>query len=187
MKIALVIGHRASAPGAYGSAGVPEWHFWNDAVSEILSRVNVPSSDIKVFYRKEKGTGYNQRMVDLHKEIDEWGADISISFHFNAASNPSANGHEVLYCSSSFTSKKLAEQMNSIFSRKLSNKDRGIKPRLKKERGGGFLCRGKSRCILVEPFFASHQHEYIRGGLNREALISSFVEFIENPNLVSPV
>jgi hypothetical protein len=67
--------------------------------------------------------------------------------------------------------------MNSILNTNLSNKDRGIKKRRKDERGGGFLCMGKSTCILIEPFFASNQSDYLRGR-GRKQLIDSIVQFI---------
>jgi N-acetylmuramoyl-L-alanine amidase len=178
-KIALVVGHRASSPGAYGNAGLPEWHFWNAAVSEIVARAEGIPVQLKVFHRKERGGGYTSKMKQLHREIDAWGADISVSLHFNASSHASANGHEVLYCSFSRNGKRYAEIMNNKFTEFLPNKDRGVKPKTKHDRGGGFLCRGRSACILIEPFFASHQNEYIQGGVSRGALIRSMVEFIK--------
>jgi N-acetylmuramoyl-L-alanine amidase len=141
-KIALVVGHRKSAPGAYGDMGIPEWSFWNDAVKEIMNRAMGANADIRVFHRQEHGTGYTQRMKELHREIDAWGADISVSLHFNASSNAAANGHEVLFCAISSRGRKYAELMNEKFNKYLDNKDRGIKPKAKKDRGGGFLCRG---------------------------------------------
>ena len=182
-KIALVVGHRASAPGAYGNAGLPEWHFWNAAVAEVMARSEGLPVSLKVFHRKEHGTGYTQRMKELHREIDAWGADISVSLHFNASSNGAANGHEVLYCSSSKGGLRYAALMNDIFTKNLPNKNRGIKPKSKGDRGGGFLCRGRSYCILIEPFFASHQSEYVPGGAHRGDLIRSIVEFIEAVSL----
>jgi len=178
-NIALVVGHRASSPGAYGNAGVPEWNFWNDGVSEIVQKANGFPVELRVFHRQETGGGYTTKMKKLHREIDAWGADISVSLHFNASSNASANGHEVLYCSFSSRGRRYAEMMNAKFNKFLSNKDRGIKPKTKKDRGGGFLCRGRSACILIEPFFASHQNRYMHNGSDRHGLIQSIVEFIE--------
>ena len=177
-KIALVVGHRQSSKGAYGSAGLAEWDYWNEFSLDLLDLLASSDIEVRVFHRKEKGSGYNQRMVDLHREIDSWGAKISISMHFNASANGSANGHEVLYCESSKTSANYAGLMNRIFTDNLDNRDRGIKKKSRKDRGGGFLCRGNSYCILVEPFFASNQHEYMRGQIGREKLLLSFKEFL---------
>jgi N-acetylmuramoyl-L-alanine amidase len=179
-KIALVVGHRSRSQGAYGNMGISEWIFNSDLAKEIVDEADDIDVDLKIFYRRESGHGYTQRMKTLHKEIDAWGADISVSLHFNASSHASANGHEVLHCAFSSTSAKYAALMNSSFTKHLNNKDRGVKPKSRKDRGGGFLCRGRSYCILVEPFFASHQNEYIQGQRGREELINSFIEFFEN-------
>jgi len=176
-KIALVIGHRSRSQGAYGNAGQSEWTFYNDLVKEIVVAAKELDVELKVFHRREQGHGYTQRMKHIHQEIDAWGASISVSCHFNASSHASANGHEVLHCASSSTSAKYAKVMNDAFSHNLSNRDRGVKKKTKKNRGGGFLCRGRSYCILIEPFFASHQSEYMRHSQGREDLINSFLEF----------
>ena len=128
-----------------------------------------------VFHRSETIKGYGEKMKDLHKRIDEWGAEVSVSFHFNAFGVEAVNGHEILYHSKG--GKKLAKKMDKIFDIYLDNRDRNIKQRNRKQRGGGFLSRGKSLCILVEPFFASHQDRFMDGG-ERQNLLTSFVEFL---------
>jgi len=178
-KIALLVGHRSGSQGAYGNAGLSEWTFYNAMVDEIIQAAEGIDVELKVFHRKDAGYGYSQRMKHVHKEIDAWGADITISLHFNAASNSSANGHEVLHCASSQKSGEYAKIMNNIFNRNLNNRDRGVKPKTMEDRGGGFLCRGKSHCILIEPFFASHQNEYMPGTEGRKNLIDSLVEFLK--------
>lgn len=175
-KIALVIGHRSGSKGAYGDAGISEWDFWNEFISDIY--VDLPTNhQFKLFLRSNAVDGYGERMKEMHKRIDEWGADISVSFHFNASSIESVTGHEVLYCSNG--GKRLAVLMDKHLDMWLNNKDRNIKKRLKHDRGGGFLCRGNSKCILVEPFFASHQSKFIRGGEHRSDLINAFLGFFE--------
>ncbi len=178
-KIALVVGHRSRSQGAYGNAGHSEWSFYNDLVEEVIHAAKGMNVELKIFHRKENGHGYTQRMKHLHQEIDAWGGNISISCHFNASSHASANGHEVLHCASSHTSAKYARIMNDIFTRHLPNRSRGIKKRTKKQRGGGFLCRGRSYCILIEPFFASNQSDYMLHTRGREDLINSFLEFFD--------
>jgi len=182
MKIALVVGHRKSAQGAVGSEGISEYVFWDDLLHELITDGWLSNdNEVKIFYRRDRANGYGERMRDLHWRIDAWGADISVSFHFNAAGNKRVDGHEVLYCSKG--GKKLAEIMDALFDQYLDNRCRGIKKRGRKDRGGGFLCRGRSACILIEPFFASHQHLYADGGEERENLMSAIADFI---NLVAP-
>ncbi len=176
-KIPLVIGHRQGSQGAYGNEGISEYIFNRYLIADILEEIDLDRHDVRVFERRNEGSGYTERMKDLHKRIDRFGADYSISFHFNSASNQSVDGHEVLYCSKK--GKALAKKLNAKFNEYLDNNDRGIKKRTKGQRGGGFLCRGKSVCILAEPFFASHQYEYIQeSGVERENLISAYADFI---------
>lgn len=178
-KIALVVGHRSRSQGAYGNAGKSEWMYYNELSREIMDLEKVPGIELKVFYRKEQGSGYSQRMVNLHQDIDSWGADISISMHFNASSHVSANGHEVLYYEKSHKSGRYAKIMNDLYSKYLDNRDRGVKSKSKKDRGGGFLYRGMSNCILIEPFFASNQDQYMPGKEERKNLLTCFHEFFK--------
>ena len=126
-------------------------------------------------YRGNYG-GYTEKMKDLHRRIDNWGADLSISFHFNAASNELVNGHEILYCSDK--GYEYAVQLDELFDAYLDNNDRGVKKRSKHDRGGGFLCRGKSVCILIVPFFASYQGRFTEHGDMRTPLKQALVDFI---------
>ncbi len=175
MKIALVIGHRKSSQGAYGSEGLSEYAFYKEFLSELPPYLS-DNHSIKIFERKDKGRGYSGRMRELHQSIDAWGAKISISFHFNASSRQGVNGHEVLYCSQK--GRKLALKLDKKLDQYLDNRDRKIKKRNKRQRGGGFLCRGRSVSILIEPFFASHQYLFIEGGEERDNLLSAVSEFI---------
>jgi N-acetylmuramoyl-L-alanine amidase len=159
---------------------VSEWEFYKELAKDIQKEYLNPNIKLRVFFRSEHGNGYTQKMKMLHREIDKWGADISISLHFNASSHASANGHEVLYYKKSKKSGKYAELMNDIFTKNLPNRNRGVKPKSKSDRGGGFLSKGRSNCILVEPFFASHQNEYSQGQEGRAALIRSFTEFFDS-------
>ena len=175
-KIALVVGHRSGKKGAYGDTGMSEWDFWSEFLSDIL--LMLPKhNQYKICFRGNDHHGYGERMKEMHKKIDTWGADISVSFHFNGSDNGSVTGHEILYCSNG--GKRLAEKLDVCFDKWLDNNDRGIKKRTKHQRGGGFLCRGNSKCILVEPFFGSHQHSFIRNGSERQKLINGFLEFFD--------
>lgn len=178
MKIAFVVGHRSLAKGAYGNSGISEYDFNERLIDELIKRLIGENfaHQYQKFYRANDGSGYKERMVDLHKRIDVWGADVSIAFHFNAVSDELVNGHEILYCSKK--GHDLAVQLDELFDAYLDSNDRGVKKRTKKQRGGGFLCRGRSVCILIEPFFASHQSRFICGGDMREPLKYALTDFI---------
>ena len=177
-KVALVVGHRSKAKGAWGSAGLSEFDF-NSLVAEALSDIFLGHErvKVKVFFRDNKIGGYGEKMKRLHKKIDKWGAKYSLSLHFNAAGREDVTGHEVLYCSKG--GKKIAKKLEEFFDKHLQNRKRGIKRVAFNQRGGGFLCRGKSICILAEPFFAAHQNLFMPGSSGWSALISAYSEFIE--------
>jgi N-acetylmuramoyl-L-alanine amidase len=176
VKVALVVGHRSKKQGAVGSAGISEWEF-NRALAKEIAKESIENVEMKVFYRDDAPDGYGEKMRRLHKRIDAWGADYSISMHFNATKNKKVDGHEVLYCSN--YGQMVAKLLNDKFNEFLANRDRGVKRVSKKERGGGFLCRGKSICVLAEPYFAAHQGHYIPGSSGYKALKRAYIEFIK--------
>jgi len=177
-RVAIVIGHRSKAKGAWGNAGESEFNY-NSALAKELKDTLVDSRrvDTKIFYRDNMPGGYGEKMKRLHKRIDNWGADYSISLHFNAAGREDINGHEVLYCSK--RGRKLAKKLDNLFDKYLDNRDRKIKKVTRKDRGGGFLCQGNSVCVLAEPFFAAHQKKFMPGSEGYNNLIYAYKEFIE--------
>ena len=179
LKIALVVGHRKSNQGAYGSVGVSEYEFGRHFVHELFNLVKHIRGGVefKMFYRRD-AKGYRANMRELHERIDAWGADLDIEFHFNASSNKAASGHEVLYASKK--GKKYAKMLNDRYAEYLPYlKDRGIKKR-RKGRGSYGLKIGKSASLIVEPFFASHQHMFIKNIKKREDLLNSYIDMFSD-------
>lgn len=178
IKVAIVVGHRSGAKGAWGNAGISEFDF-NSAIAKELKKTfaNNKKIDLEVFYRDNMPGGYGEKMKRLHKRIDNWGANYSISLHFNAAGRKDVDGHEVLYCSN--RGKEVALKFNTLFSKYLKNRDRGVKRRVKSQRGGGFLCRGRSIAIIAEPFFAAHQKKFIKGADGGDKLLLAYKDFLK--------
>lgn len=176
-KVALVIGHQENEQGAYGDMGIGEWQFNTELVNDIMA---TPSNGqiCKVFQRDLTISGYTNQMIDLHKKIDQWGARISIEFHFNSFSSPSVEGHEVLYCSSSNVGKVEATALNGCLDKHLPNSNRGAKAVTIHDNGGGFCCNGASYALIIEPFFGVNQHDFIVGGVLRKPLIDAVNDFI---------
>jgi len=170
-KVALVVGHRYGSQGAYGSAGYSEYRYYDELFLPALVSSLSHKDQVKIFHRQNR-SGYTRNMKALHKEIDDWGADYAVSFHFDAADSRSANGHTVLYNERDRKSLLLAKMFDKSFDTKLRNKDRNLLGRYK-GRGGGFLRRGKTVNVLLEPFFASHQKGFMPGTVGYEALLSA--------------
>jgi len=176
-KIALVVGHQENKQGAYGSKGIGEWQFNYELIHSLK---HSGKNDVEVFMRDKNIAGYTNQMLNLHEQIDKWGADISIEFHFNSFSNSAAQGHEVLYCLNSDKGGEVATALNNSLDKYLSTSNRGVKYVTMSNNGGGFCCRGKSAAIIIEPFFGSHQHRFIDGGDLREPLKQAIIEFLDS-------
>jgi len=183
-KVALVVGHEEYRQGAIGAKGISEWIFWKAFLEENIAEF-AKVCDVKIFLRDSKTSGYNAKMRQLHHRIDDWGADITISFHFNASASSKASGFEVLAYAKSDVSKKIAKIFIDEFEKNELGRNRGLKPVTRKERGGGFLAKGKSKCILVEPFFAKDQGEFMPKKAKRRALAKAISDGIaQSLNLV---
>ncbi len=183
MKIALVVGHDYDKRGAYGSEGISEWKFNDTLINDLFFNGLPKENKYKRFYRETSFSGYSNQMRDLHKRIDEWGADLSIEFHFNSFSNKNVKGHEVLYCS--VAGGLYASALNMSLDKYLPTSNRGIKKvefhpaPIPDDRGAGFCCRGKSKAIIIEPFFGVNQYRFIHNGDLRENLLKAIVDFLE--------
>jgi len=179
-KIALVVGHNKLSKGAVGDKGISEYDFNTLLVNDIIKILEpTPIKDyVKIFFRPNKHISYTHLMSELHNEIDNWGADIALSFHFNASSNKNIDGHEVLYSKYQPKAKRLATMLNDEFNTLLNNVDRGVKAVGSNGRGNSFLRKGKSLNILAEPFFASHQSMYITEEQEYQNLMGAYLAFI---------
>lgn len=178
-KLALIVGHRESSQGAVGSLGISEFVFNTELAKHIIKTLPCKSVETKIFYRNDK-RGYRNNMIELHRRIDLWGADVDLSLHFNASSSTKkVSGHEVLYNSSNGL--HFARKLNNSFAKYLKTRDRGVKQRL--SGAGSFGLRvGASYSILAEPFFARQQGHYSVGKSKRLELVTAYRKFIIDIN-----
>lgn len=178
MKIAMVVGHDADEQGAYGNEGVSEFSF-NDNLLSCMSNLGYFPDEhtIYVLYRSADIRGYSNQMRDLHKRIDALGCEVSIEMHFNSFSNEAVRGHEVLYCSEA--GKDIAEVFNHALDGYLPTSNRGVKKVGMEDKGGGFCCRGRSKAIILEPYFAAHQSDFIYNGQYRRPLMEAISEALK--------
>ena len=175
-RIALCIGHNKVAQGAVGNMGISEYDFNKEFVEELIPMLRDTGHEYKIFFRPPGGSyGYQQNV--MHANIAECGnVDYAIEFHFNAAESDAVSGHEILYLSKN--GKKLAQKLDAQFDKYLNTPDRGIKKR-KSGNVYGFLKRGSYASIIVEPFFAAHQDNFVVGGNKRDALLQAYVKFFK--------
>lgn len=178
MKVALIVGH---APDIKGNLykGINEFDFWSEILGEVMKFYEFPfdNESVKLFYRPyQRKIGYHEAVRQLHKDVDAWGADVDIEFHFNGSDSHKVKGHEIIY-SGSVKSKEYAIIINDIYNRYALNRDRGTKK--VKIRGSYQLKVGKSVSIISEAFFANEVLDYIDGGVKRSLLIDLIITFID--------
>ncbi len=186
MRIALVAGHdKFRMKGAVGRSrllgkSISENEFWNDFIKELFPKLNIYKNlEFKQFHRpNQKSIGYNESMRQQHGEIDKWGADLDLEFHFNAG-GVNATGHEVLHYTGSKRSEEYANLLDKSFDKYLQNKDRNRKPTPKGERGSYGLYVGKSASLITEAFFNVEIDDFLPNGKQRENLFKAYLDFFE--------
>jgi N-acetylmuramoyl-L-alanine amidase len=125
-KIVIDPGHGGSDPGAIGVTGLKE-KVVNLAVSKHLITLLTSAGADVIVTRSGDQSVSNQQRVDLANGSK---ADLYISIHSNAFSNPESNGTETHYCDkngNSTASRYLAQQLQRELVPALGLRDRGVK------------------------------------------------------------
>ncbi len=141
MKIAVVIGHDKTSPGAFSKhLGLSEY-IYNSEVASYLPYDT---------FKRPPGVGYKTQMQLLGKQLK--GYDLIVELHFNAFNN-SVSGCETLsYPGNTFT-KNLGAEYCRLITNQFCNNNRGAKQASEGGRGWWFLHYMPANAIIVEPFF----------------------------------
>lgn len=149
MKIAFVIGHDKTSPGAYSHFLHTSEYIYNSEVASYLATIG----DI---YKRPLGGGYNTQMRKLAEQINPKNYDLVAELHFNSF-NKKANGCEsVIYKGNHYTG-QLGDDYCTATCKKYGTKNRGVKEVDKGGRGYGFLSMINADAIILEPFFGDHE------------------------------
>lgn len=148
MKIAFVIGHDKTSPGAYSQHLGKSEYIYNSEVASYLATIG----DI---YKRPLGGGYHTQMKNLANQINGKGYDLVVELHFNSY-NKQANGCEAVTYKGNTYTRQLGEDFCTAVCRKYGTVNRGVKERTKEGRGGLFLALMDADAIIVEPFFGDH-------------------------------
>lgn len=168
-KVAICVGHsRLNDTGARSVGGANEWEY-NNAVAmflkEKLKELNIASE----IFNEYPFQGYASSMEWVGEKT--WAFDAVIELHFNSFVTSAAQGYEYLYHSSSANGKRLAEAFLNKHAELIpAQKNRGIKPVSKGNRGYKFLSQTKPPAIICEPFFGSCPVEWVLYERNQETL-----------------
>jgi len=157
MKLAIVVGHNAVAKGARAKAPIStDEYTYNNLIADEMVRLATGALTAKKFLR-EKSSGYSAEIDAAYAQVDQYGADLSLELHFNAA-GATATGTETL-SSGSRGSLALAKAVQDSMLEQLELRNRGVKILGRTDRGGRSLHVGRAPAILVEPFFGSNTRD----------------------------
>lgn len=154
MKIAIVVGHNVRAQGAVRATDGRTEYDWNGDLADMIEEIS--PHHVEVFRRTPAG-GYSAEIDRVYREVDAWGADVSLELHFNAFT-ASSQGCETL-SSGTNGSMILATHVHGEILRHLPVRDRGIKTVKAHQRGGRSLWAGRAPAVLLEPYFGSNPEE----------------------------
>ena len=161
-RLVLAVGHsRAGDRGAVGWDGKQSEWSYNRTLAHFINLYLDESIDVTII-DKYKGDSYTEAMANLKLGVDPLGADLVVELHFNAFSDPNANGYEALYWHTSTHGKQAADAfidvMDSSFPDNTNRGPKAIKDN--NERGARFLRMLKAPCVILEPFFGTNQREW---------------------------
>lgn len=149
-SVAIVVGHTSANKGAYSNIiGVSEWDFNKRLVRTF-------PKDWDVYYHNPDIVGYRSRSISTSNLINRKDYDLVLCLHFNASSNPQANGAEALYYYRNENGKRLAFRFGELMQQRLGIKNRGGKPLSSSDqRGYWMIYLPRATTLILEPFFGT--------------------------------
>ena len=159
-RLAIIVGHTNSARGAntytiplYGRK-VSEYEWNSKRAEEIKFHIHQEGSNVAVKIIKRDGIG----IKGAYKAAGKWGATHLIELHLNSMGDRDFYGSEILTYKGDTLSAKVAVKYLKQFCAKFEFVNRGVKVRVKKDRGGTSLYCAKKYTkakvmLLLEPTF----------------------------------
>lgn len=170
-KVALIVGHCSSAPGATNQTnGVSEYLF-NKNVVEVLVTLVSKFSECKIITR-------DKSEKDEVEKVNAYSPDVAFSFHANGFAGE-ASGSEVLYCLGSAKGAIFAPVMLDHIYKALGLRKRGIKGIKESERGWYFLSKTVCPALILEPFFITSDGDFQIAVKNMTQLIEEYAKGIQ--------
>lgn len=154
-KVAIVVGHNHSAPGAWVKPPINESEFvFNNKVADVLIGGNTGNITFEKFNRTPGG-GYAAEIDRVYEQVNKWGPEFIVELHFNGGGGDYTC---MLAAESSPVSQECASIMSESFATTLGIRDAGVLKSGPGDRGGRSLYAGQANTVLTEPFFGDTQH-----------------------------
>ncbi|WP_019565575.1 N-acetylmuramoyl-L-alanine amidase [Agrobacterium sp. 10MFCol1.1] len=178
-KLAIIVGHSRSSPGAWGVAPISQYEYpFNKALAEgeISAAAARRGVEIGIFYRDGHG------VEGAYRQVNAYQPDAAFELHFNALSS-SSSGTLTLYGSSNRHSQRLAKSIQREMLKTFGLADHGLVFRKKGDGGRGSDNVNSANCpsALLEPFFGSNPEDSKVGNAKRaayaDAIITAFLSF----------
>lgn len=170
IRLAIVVGHTNSARGAntytiplYGRK-MSEYEWNSKRAEEIKFHLHQASSTTAVKIFKRDGIG----IKGAYKAAGKWGATHIIELHLNSMGEYDFYGSEILTYTGDTSSAEVADDFLKQLCRKFDFVNRGVKVRVKSDRGGTSLycakkfTKAKVMMILEPTFVGSRTPESAR-------------------------
>jgi len=127
-KVVIDPGHGGVDSGAIGITGLLEKEVTLDVAEKLQKMLEEAGASVIMTREGDRSTS-NRTRVEV---ANDSGADVFVSIHANAYSNPESNGTETFYCSNNSNrdaSRYLAQQLQRELISELQCRDRGVKTR----------------------------------------------------------
>lgn len=174
MKVAIVIGHSATAQGAVNKKYKMSEYQFNWELAKAIKQVLKPEIEVVIVTRK---TTYK----NLPDEINALKPDYVVSLHCNAF-NQRTSGTETLFYNGSKTGHNMAMKLQRNIVEILQLNDRGVKGKTLKDRGGHLLRYTNAPCVIVEPFFIDNNGDFDTAKSKFKELAAAIASAIESFN-----
>ncbi len=153
MNVLLVVGHSDARPGARNAASdLYEFQFNKPLVGQVTKRLQ--DKGVEAAMTTYQAGGGN---------VARWNgaSDLLIEFHCNAF-NREASGTEVLYAKGSDKGLAAAQILHRHLGECLGLFERGVKAKVRSDRGGDLLWGVRQVALIPEPFFIDNDFDLAR-------------------------
>lgn len=173
-KVAVVVGHTASAKGSYSPfIKKYEFDFFANLVKDLDPKM------YHVFHHNSSIDSYTQRQVDMANKT--FGYGLVVEMHFDSFERESAHGCHAIYYTTNSLTKSLAKDFGTA-----NEEINGIKARdsvacsSRNQRGGGFIFEQRAPALLLEWGFGSNKED-------SENMMSPNFDIVTVLNSIHPV